>query len=300
MSHLLQDDYLGLKVIDLIDVKFLPLYKGIMLCVDPLLKANRHIPFVLLCRLVTGYFKVITESVQVDLVEEKNLIRLDFRPSMPDHFNKHQLDGIILAVYKILSTFSSLKPSNLTISYRQPSFETDIYKQLLGVTAELNSTRNSLCYTPKTNLSFQQSSVTLDNIKELFKSTSLIGPLHNMLDKEFSSSSYSERCQHILITIMGLNEPTRHQVAQIMNMSVSSLRRRLGEEKTSFKEILLITRKMMAYKYLIEQNLSVTEVTFLLGYQSSSHFFTVFKDWHSMTPMAYQKLHQEDKPLPKQ
>ena len=43
------------------------------------------------------------------------------------------------------------------------------------------------------------------------------------------------------ITIMGLNELTREQVAQIMNMIVSSLQRRLHEEKKLFKEILLTT-----------------------------------------------------------
>ena len=296
LSHLLQEDYLGLKVIDLIDVKFLPLYKGIGLCIDPLLKSEIEIPFVLLCRLVAGYFKVITESIQVDLVEEKGLIRLDFSPSMPDHVSKHQIDGVILAVHKILYTFSSLRPTRLTISYRQPSYDIDIYKELFGVRVELESTKNSLYYTLKPNHSFQPSAVSIDEIKELLKDTSFITPLHNMLDKEFSGSSYSEHCQHILTTIMGLNEPTREQVAQIMNMSVSSLQRRLREEKTSFKEILLTTRKMMADKYLIEQELPVTDTAFLLGYQSTSHFFKVFKDWYSMTPMTYQKLHRKDKP----
>lgn len=49
---------------------------------------------------------------------------------------------------------------------------------------------------------------------------------------------------------------------------------------------------MMAHQYLIEQELSATDVAFLLGYQSSSQFFKAFKRWYAMTPIVYQKHHQ--------
>ena len=85
-AHTLQEDYLGLKVMDLADIKFLPLYQGIKLCINPLLNTDIQIPFIVLCRLVARYFKVITESIQVCLIEETNLLRLDFKPSMPEQF----------------------------------------------------------------------------------------------------------------------------------------------------------------------------------------------------------------------
>ncbi|WP_274903363.1 helix-turn-helix transcriptional regulator [Psychrobacter sp. DAB_AL62B] len=294
LAHLLQEDYLGLKVINLINVDFLPLYQGIKLCLDPLLKANIKIPFIVICRLVARYFKVITESIQVRLIEEKNLLRLEFSPSMPEQVNHHQIDGVILAVHKILAAFSSVKPTKLTLSYRQSSHGIEIYKQLFGISAELSSATNSLYYALKTNRNFQSNSISVDELAMVLDKNFFIGPLHNMLDKEFPDLSYAARCQHILITIMGLSEPTREQVAQVLNMSVSSLQRRLREEGISFQQILLTTRKMMADRYLIQQNLSATDVAFLLGYQSSSHFFKAFKGWYSMTPMVYQKLHRGD------
>ncbi len=110
-----------------------------------------------------------------------------------------------------------------------------------------------------------------------------------MLDKDFTHTSYTQRCQHILITIIGLNEPTREQVAQVLNMSVSSLQRRLREEGTSFKALLLDVRKKLAHKYLIEQGLSATDTAFLLGYHSNSQFFGAFKSWFEMTPRAYKE-----------
>lgn len=287
-AEILQEDYLGLKIISLIDLELIPLYKGIKQCLEPLLKADVQIPFVVLCRLVSRYFKVITESIQVELVEEKNLLRLGFQPSMPEQVSNHQIDGAILGVHKILAAFSSQKPIKLTLLNRKSSHGIEIYKQLLGVSAELEATTNSLYYDSNSNEALQLKILSGAEPNLMLGNDFFIGPLHNMLDKEFPNSSYGERCQHILLTIMGLNEPTREQVAQVLNMSVSSLQRRLREEETSFQQVLQATRKGMAEKYLVEQKLTATDVAFLLGYQSSSQFFKAFKSWFDMTPMEYQ------------
>ena len=286
--HILQDDYLGLRVMDLVDIKSLPLFKGLQLCINPLLKANIEIPFIVLCRLTARYFKVITESIQVHLIEEKNALRLDFLPSLPQLANYHQTDGVVLMVHKILSTFSSVQPSRVTISYRNSSHGIALYQQLFGVSAEISATTNSLYYDSKNNYQLQMSSLEADKLERTF----FIGPLQYMLDKSFPESSYTERCQHILMTLIGISAATRESVAQVLNMSVSSLQRRLREEQVSFQELLLTTRKIMAHQYLIEQELSATDVAFLLGYQSSSQFFKAFRRWYAMTPMAYQKYHR--------
>jgi len=290
--QILQEDYIGLKIMELTDVKFLPLYKGIKLCIDPLIEADIQIPLIVLCRLLARYFKVITESIQVSLTEEKRLLRLDFKPSMPELANNHQIDGVIFAVYKILSEFSALKPVKLTIAHRHSLHGAELYKQLLGIPAELSSTRNSLYYPLIKDYDHQPSSDSVTSIKTSTDSSFFIGPLQYMFDKEFPDLSYAERCQHILVTMMGISETTRETVASILNMSVSSLQRRLREEKTSFQKTLLMTKKTMAHKYLVNQNLSATDVAFLLGYQSHSQFFQAFKRWYSMTPMAYQKLYR--------
>ena len=151
--QLLQEEYIGLKIMELTDVKALPLYKGIKLCITPLLKAEIEIPFIVLCRLVSRYFKVITESIQVTLIEEKNLLRLDFKPSIPELADNHQIDGAMLAVYKILSEFSVLQPVRLTISHRSSSYGTELYKQLLGISADIYSNINSLYYPSSVPLS---------------------------------------------------------------------------------------------------------------------------------------------------
>lgn len=290
--HTLQDDYLGLRVMDLVDIKSLPLFNGLQLCITPLLNAGIEIPFIVLCRLIARYFKVMTESIQVHLIEEKNALRLDFLPSLPQLANYHQTDGVILMVHKILSVFSSVRPSRIAVSYRYSSHGMELYQQLFGICAEISTTTNSLYYDSKNNYQLQMSSIEASELTDALERTFFIGPLQYMLDKSFPESTYTERCQHILMTLIGISEATRESVAQVLNMSVSSLQRRLREEHISFQTLLLATRKKMAHQYLIEQELSATDVAFLLGYQSSSPFFKAFKRWYAMTPIAYQKLYR--------
>ena len=109
-----------------------------------------------------------------------------------------------------------------------------------------------------------------------------------MLSTQFSEFSYQQRCEIVIHTMIGMIPPTRSNVADSMNTSVSTLQRRLDEEGTSFQEILDETRQRLAKMYLTEQKLSTTDVAYLLGYQSHSQFFKVFKNWFGITPKVYQ------------
>jgi AraC-like DNA-binding protein len=282
-ASILQEDYLGLRIINLLDVEQLPLYKGIKQCIEVFSKGKVDVPFVILCRLISRYFQVATESIQVRLVENKQSLLFEFFPSMPEHVSLHQIDGAMLGVFKILQAFSNLKPLEMRLAHRTSSHGIEIYKQYFSVPAKLGCEKNVLIYPSLMSQALQETELA----------NFAIGPLQNMLDKEFPHSSYANRCQHILQTLMGISEPTREQVAQVLNMSVSSLQRRLREEGSSFQQVLLATRKTLAHTYLILEQKTATEAAFLLGYQSSSQFFKAFKNWYGITPMAYQDQHKD-------
>jgi len=283
-AKLLQDDFLGLKIIELIDLPYLPLYRGIKQCVDPFVR-NNVVPIDVLLRLVVRYFKVATEAVQVRLEPTKDSVRVIFESSDPENISIHQMDGAMLGVQRILQAYNPLLPIRLGLSLRADFskdvfFEsTEVYKQFFKRVPE------------KSEQNFLEYSIPLIDQSEF--NQFCISPLHNILDKEFPNASYSDRCQHILTTTMSIIEPTREQVSMVLNMSVSTLQRRLKQEGSSFHRVLLLTRKKLANEYLIQQNLPAKDVAFFLGYQSESQFFKAFKSWFSMTPMAYQKQHRD-------
>lgn len=283
-AEILQDDFLGLKIIELIELHYLPLSRGITQCLDPLIRSDSSIPFDVLLRLVVRYFKVATEAVQVCLEPSKDSIKIIFEASIPESISIHQMDGVMLGVQRIMQAYNPLLPTRIGLFLRTEvagnkfSVDAENYKHFFKILPE-KSAQNFLEY-------------PIAQVSPSERNQFCISPIQNILDKEFPDSSYSERCQHILTTTMGVMEPTREQVSLVLNMSVSTLQRRLKQEDNSFHGVLLATRKMLADDYLIKQKLPAKDVAFLLGYQSESQFFKAFKGWFEMTPMAYQKSHR--------
>ncbi len=89
-----------------------------------------------------------------------------------------------------------------------------------------------------------------------------------------------------------MNPPSAEKVARTLNMSLSTLRRRLLEEGTTFQKIKDECRKNSAIKYMGSPQLSIMDVAELMGFDEPSAFFRSFKRWTGMTPGEYRQSQQ--------
>lgn len=83
--------------------------------------------------------------------------------------------------------------------------------------------------------------------------------------------------------------PSADEVASALNMSVSTLRRRLNDENTSYQQIKDECRKEAAITYMNAPQLSINDIAFLMGFDEPSAFFRSFKKWTGVTPGEYRK-----------
>jgi AraC-like DNA-binding protein len=72
-------------------------------------------------------------------------------------------------------------------------------------------------------------------------------------------------------------------------MSSRKLQRQLQSAGTTFNTILNEIRQDLAQNYLGEENNSMTEIAFLLGFSESSAFSRAFKRWMGVSPTEYRK-----------
>ncbi|MCG8369455.1 MAG: AraC family transcriptional regulator [Proteobacteria bacterium] len=90
------------------------------------------------------------------------------------------------------------------------------------------------------------------------------------------------------IRIIILNSPGRvpplQDVANELNMSVRTVRRKLKAEGTNYKEIFTDIRMKVAKQYLLETGLSIKEIGYLLSYSEVANFQRAFKNWYATTP----------------
>lgn len=72
-------------------------------------------------------------------------------------------------------------------------------------------------------------------------------------------------------------------VAGKLGLTARSLQRRLKDEGAAFQTIREDVRRELAQRYL-DDNLSIAEISFLLGFSEPSAFFRAFKRWTGTTP----------------
>lgn len=83
--------------------------------------------------------------------------------------------------------------------------------------------------------------------------------------------------------------PQVGDVAKGLHVSLRTLQRRLTEHGTSFQDEVDTVRRELAFQYLKDPHLGVSEVAFLLGYAELSTFDRAFKRWTGMTPRVWRE-----------
>lgn len=279
IADLIDDENFGCKVVNSVDLNRIPLFSTLSQCSLITERQGSQIPINVLISLITRYFSVITEVASLDIHFYNQTVQLTLLPSLPDKVSHHQIEGVAVGLNRIITTLttSSLKDIQFTHGH---STQFD-YKGIFSVTPTFSSNTNTMVFSCID---------TVDSISKQMLYTA--SQIQRMFDHEFPETDDRVRCQHIIKSILSFGEPTREHVSDIMNISVSTLQRKLRHHNTNFKELLLNVRKNSAHDLLINHKRTPSELAFLLGYQSSSQFFKAFKTWFAMTPTEYAQANK--------
>jgi AraC-like DNA-binding protein len=80
------------------------------------------------------------------------------------------------------------------------------------------------------------------------------------------------------------------QVARLLGISDRTLTRRLGGQETSFQTLAEESLKNRAVVLLQDEELSVAEVAYTLGYQDAANFGRAFRRWFGESPGKYRSM----------
>jgi AraC-like DNA-binding protein len=139
--------------------------------------------------------------------------------------------------------------------------------------------------------------------KFLFDAKVLDGPLPQS-DPE-SSRHFQQQCQMLIAKLTRQGHfvddvrmlvlarpgyfPDIDAVAERMEMSTRTLRRRLKEEGSSYRELLDEIRYGLAKEYLADTRLPMEEIATLLGYTEPGNFSHAFRRWSGHAPSEWRR-----------
>ena len=87
--------------------------------------------------------------------------------------------------------------------------------------------------------------------------------------------------------------PTESEAAKILGYSTRSLRRRLAQQNTTFRELLRRVRYDAATRLLSTTHMRVEDIAYEIGYLNVGNFSRAFKTWTGLSPSIYRR-HTED------
>ncbi len=90
--------------------------------------------------------------------------------------------------------------------------------------------------------------------------------------------------KRVLREALRSDDATVERVASKLGLTGRSLQRRLKDEGTAFQTVREDVRRELAQRYL-DDDLSIAEISFLLGFSEPSAFFRAFKRWTGQTPI---------------
>lgn len=109
-----------------------------------------------------------------------------------------------------------------------------------------------------------------------------------MLADLHRSETLADRVQRFLSQELRRGEPTVERTAAAFHISRRTLARKLEREGTSFRTLLDETRRRLALRYILERDVGVAEIAFLLGFTHAGAFYRAFKRWTGRTPTEYR------------
>ena len=102
--------------------------------------------------------------------------------------------------------------------------------------------------------------------------------------------SFRSRVENAIVPLLPHGRPHAGQIALRLGMSQRTLARRLSSEGLTFSDLLDRLRADLAKRHIADQRISMSEITWLLGYQEASSFTHAFRRWTGMAPRQARSL----------
>lgn len=97
------------------------------------------------------------------------------------------------------------------------------------------------------------------------------------------------RVNSLLVANLPAGEYSKEDAARELHMSARTLQKKLQDANTNWRKLLASTRSELAISYLRSGRYSLTEITFLLGFNDTSSLSRAFKRWTGKPPGSFVK-----------
>lgn len=231
------------------------------------------------------YAKLISSSATVDLEEGGGQARLRFRFETGGLPPCDQAMDTVLAGIVCLSSWlvgSQVRPIEVRFQHSCPT-NLEEYGRVLNCPVVFEQTEDSVIFHAS----------DLDR-PILSADENLASILDGMAINQLAelSGRFSRKVRECLLKEFATGEVSKARTASLMHMTERTLLRRLKDEGTTFQDVLDALRAELACEQLRRSDVTVQEVSTMLGFSDASTFSRAFKRWTGRRPSSAHQSYQ--------
>ncbi len=192
-------------------------------------------------------------------------------------------DTALALGFNLVRELTGLMPENVLLS-RLPPEDIRPYRRLFGVTPQFDAEQSALTFPAR----------------QLAQPVCMADPLlRQILQRSVASywaveePSVADHVARILRARVVFPDISLEEVAQLMAMHPRTLNRRLRDEGTNFRALLIQTRTEVAQQWLRGTRMNITDIALALGYSEVSGFSRAFQRQTGTAPTDWRALPEE-------
>jgi AraC-like DNA-binding protein len=225
------------------------------------------------------YASIANEGVSMKYLGGKNVGISFHYVGVGRHLDRHQIEFFVAILIRLCRqlTGTRLVPTGVKLIHRRNSKCREI-TEFLGSDAKFGAAVDEVLFAPATkDMPIVSADHHLNKI--------LIAYCEDALRRRPTrSGSFRPNVENAIVPLLPHGRAKINDVARRLSVSQRTLARRLSVEGLTFSSVLENLKIDLAKRYLSDENLSISQIAWLLGYQEVSALTHAFKRWTGKTP----------------
>jgi AraC-like DNA-binding protein/transcriptional regulator with XRE-family HTH domain len=266
----LNDDFLGFRLGEEFDLRDLGLLYYVMASSDTLGDALKR---------ASRYSRITNEAVVLQYQEAREpKLRLVYS-GIPRHADQQQIEFCIVAMVRVSRALSGRRffPKHVSIGHVRPRGLAKL-AGVLGKGLEFGGDADEIDFPagsadwPLVDADARLNKILLKACEESLRS------------RKSNTSRLRVAVENTISPLLPHGQAKMDVVAKKLGMSERTLTRRLAEEGVTFNEILQQLKASLARRYLEEDNMPISRIAWLLGFEEASSFSHACRRWTGKSP----------------
>jgi AraC-like DNA-binding protein/transcriptional regulator with XRE-family HTH domain len=225
------------------------------------------------------YSQITNEAVVFDYREAREPYQQLSYAGIPRHADRHQMEFCVLGVVRLyrLLTGRNIVPRRVSMVHVRTR-STAEYARFLGTEVKFGADHDEIVFPEgAADLPLVEADPRLSKILMKVAEDTLNAGRSNVSDLRVS-------VENAITPLLPHGSARAETVAAKLGMSERTLARRLAEEGTNFHEVLQQLRASLAVRYLEDENMPISKIAWLLGFEEPSSFSHACRRWTGKSP----------------